>query len=131
MNILVVDDNKSVRDNLFTLLTGLGYFVDCAVNGLDALAKIKNNHFHFCVVDHLMPLMNGVQLTKNLKDDNQYKNIPVLLMTTEGCDSLKFLPDYSSFYAVLNKPINTIELLRLTAQVNSHISPSVVVAFNE
>ena len=55
MNILVVDDKKLVRESLFNTLTELGHHVECAVNGLDALEKVKSNNDQLCVIDHLMP----------------------------------------------------------------------------
>jgi len=117
MNILVVDDNKLVRDSLFNELTQVGYNVECAVNGLDALEKVKSNSYHLCIVDHLMPLMNGVQLTKNLKQNEQYKAIPIIFMTTQGSDAVKLLPECQLFSSVINKPIEHDQLLTLIAQL--------------
>jgi two-component system chemotaxis response regulator CheY len=131
MNILVVDDKKLVRDSLFNLLTSCGYEVDCALNGLDALEKVKSGHYQLYIIDHLMPLMNGIQLTKNLKQDEHYKNIPILFMTTQGTEAVKVLPEFQFFSAVINKPINNDKLLDLITQLSNEALPHAKLAAND
>ncbi len=108
MNILVVDDKKAVQDKLATLLTAQGHNVDLAINGLDALAKIQHGSYQLFVIDHLMPLMNGVQLTKNIKANPELVHLPVIFMTTQGTNSLKSLAEYSLFDKVIDKPIDEV-----------------------
>jgi len=131
MNILVVDDKKLVRESLLNTLTPLGHHVECAVNGLDALEKIKNNDYHLCIVDHLMPLMNGAQLTKNLQQNELYKNIPILFMTTQDIKAVKLLAEYRFFSAVMSKPIDKPELLMLISQLTATDLSNTVIAINE
>jgi len=53
-----------------------------------------------------MPLMNGVVLTKNLKQNIHCKNTPIIFMTTQNKENLKTLNEFSLFDDVLSKPIN-------------------------
>lgn len=106
MNILVVDDNKAVQEKLATLLISQGHSVDLAINGLDALGKAQQADYQLFIIDHLMPLMNGVQLTKNLKNNDQFSHVPVFFMTTQGIHTLKNLVEFSLFDKVIDKPIN-------------------------
>jgi len=117
MNILVVDDNKAVQDKLAALLTSQGYNVDLAFNGLDALAKVQQGNYQLFVIDHLMPLLNGVQLTKNLKNNPDLSHVPVLFMTTQGTHSLKSLVEFSLFDKVIDKPIDEDSFLRASAEL--------------
>lgn len=66
MNILVIDDNKSARDAISKLLVSLGHSVNTAVNGLDGFEKAQQMPYHLYIIDHLMPLMNGVVLSLSL-----------------------------------------------------------------
>jgi len=111
MNILVVDDNKAVQEKLATLLTSKGHSVDRAINGLDALGKAQQADYQLFIIDHLMPLMNGVQLTKNLKNNEIFSDVPVIFMTTQGTNSLKGLAEFNLFNKVIDKPINEQEFL--------------------
>jgi len=109
MNILVVDDKKSVRDSLSLLLTAKGYLVDTAVNGLDGFEKAQQGHYQLFVIDHLMPLMNGVVLTKNIKQLSQYTDTPILFISTQAQKMVEKLAEYPLFSQVLTKPINEEE----------------------
>lgn len=111
MNILVVDDKKSVRDYIGNLLTSLGHTVSMATNGLDGFEKAQKAPFSLYIIDHLMPLMNGVTLSKNLKQTLSCEATPVLFMTTQGKASVENLPEYDLFDEIVSKPINEIEFL--------------------
>ena len=120
MNILVVDDKKSVRDFVSQLLTSLGYKVTTAENGLDGFEKAQKNSFQLYIIDHLMPLMNGITLSKNLTQTPLCANSPILFMTTQGKKAIEHLPEFSLLNSVINKPLNETEFL---AQVKLLINP--------
>ncbi len=117
MNILVVDDKKTVQDNLASILTTQGYNVDLAFNGLDALAKAQQASYQLFVIDHLMPLMNGVQLTKNLKNNADLSHIPIIFMTTQGTHTIKKLAEFPLFDKVIDKPIDEHNFLSASADL--------------
>jgi len=111
MHILVVDDKKSVRESISQFLTPLGYTITTAVNGLDGFEKAQQTPFNLYIIDHLMPLMNGVTLSKNLKQTSFCAQTPILFMTTQGKVSLESLPEFNLFNKVVNKPLNKIEFM--------------------
>ena len=106
MNILVIDDKKSIRDVISKFLLSLGHTVNTAVNGLDGFEKAQQTPYHLYIVDHLMPLMNGVVLSKNLKKNPFCTKTPILFMTTQGIDSVKRLPEFTLFSSIISKPFN-------------------------
>jgi two-component system, chemotaxis family, chemotaxis protein CheY len=116
MNILVVDDNKTVQEKLAALIVSQGHNVDLAINGLDALGKAQQGNYHLFVIDHLMPLMNGVQLTKNLKSNQLFSSVPVFFMTTQGSHTLKELAEFSLFDKVIDKPIDEDNFLTILSE---------------
>lgn len=117
MNILVVDDNKAVQEKIAALIISQGHNVDLAINGLDALGKAQQGDYQLFVIDHLMPLMNGVQLTKNLKNNPLFSQVPVIFMTTQGIYTLKNLAEFSLFDKVIDKPIDEEHLLSVLSQL--------------
>lgn len=116
MNILVVDDKKTVQDLLSELLISQGHSVDKAINGLDALGKAQQGNYQLFIIDHLMPLMNGLQLTKNLKNIPELADRKIIFMTTQGSHTLKALPEFPLFDSVIDKPINKELLLNLITE---------------
>ncbi|MBL0710614.1 MAG: response regulator [Colwellia sp.] len=111
MNILIVDDKKSVRDRLSQYLTPQGYTVDIAVNGLDGLEKAQQSNYQLFIIDHLMPLMNGNILSKNIKKIAGYAKTPILFITTQAKTNVEKLPEFSLFSQVLTKPVKENEFL--------------------
>ena len=124
MNILVVDDNKTVQEKLATLIISQGHNVDLAINGLDALGKAQQGNYQLFVIDHLMPLMNGVQLTKNLKSNQQFSSVPVFFMTTQGSHTLKELAEFSLFDRVIDKPIDEEHFLTILTEFSGTLFES-------
>jgi len=106
MHILVVDDKQEVVKMIGDLLDQLGITIETAVNGLDALEKAQKSDFDLYIIDHLMPLMNGLQLVKNLKLKEHTCDKPILFMTTQSISSLEYLAEYKHFDAILAKPLN-------------------------
>lgn len=121
MNILVVDDKRSVRDFIDKILTALGHTVSTAVNGLDAFEKAQQAPFHLYIIDHLMPLMNGVTLSKNLKHTSLCAEVPILFMTTQETKGIEKLPEFNLFDSVIKKPLIEAEFI---ATVNRIINGS-------
>jgi len=111
MNVLVIDDNASVRESISQLLLTHGYKVETAINGLDGFEKAQSGNYQLFIIDHLMPLMNGILLSKNIKQTSQCADTPILFITTQPQESLHHLPEFSLFDRVLNKPLNEGSLL--------------------
>lgn len=106
MHILVVDDKQPIVEAVSRLLCSRGFTVDTASNGLAALEIATKNSFDLFIIDHLMPVMNGLQLVKNLKQRDVTCNVPVLFMTTQDVNSLTQLDEYALFDAIISKPID-------------------------
>jgi len=79
--ILIVDDDKHVLDLVAIHLAELGYNVLKAINGMEALEILGRETCHLAVVDVMMPLMDGYELTEKIRE--QY-NIPVILLTAKS-----------------------------------------------
>lgn len=117
MNILVVDDKRSVRDYIEKTLTAFGHSVSTAANGLDGFEKAQQSPFHLYIVDHLMPLMNGVTLSKNLKQTPACAQTPLLFMTTQEIKDLESLAEFSLFDGVIKKPLIEADFIALVNRI--------------
>ena len=106
MHILVVDDKQPVREKVGYLLSQLGYTFECANNGLDALEKAQKQHFNLYIIDHLMPVMNGIKLVKNLKSKDDTSNIPIIFMSTQDISTLENVEEIMQVECIISKPID-------------------------
>jgi len=79
--ILIVDDVKMMRSVLRRALERGGYGVIEAQNGTDALQKLEQNHVSLMISDILMPDMDGVELTEQIRSSSPSSNIPILMCT--------------------------------------------------
>lgn len=79
--ILVVDDSDTTRQIECSILSGNGYAVDTAVDGIDAIDNIKKKQFDLIVTDKDMPRMDGKTLVENLRLMENYSNVPVIVVS--------------------------------------------------
>jgi two-component system chemotaxis response regulator CheY len=86
-HIMVIDDSVTIRTSVEYALKELGYFMDHAENGSDALAKVKNikdkgGDVALCIVDVNMPVMDGITFITEFRRLDKFT--PVLVLTTES-----------------------------------------------
>ncbi len=109
--ILVVDDAKTMRMVVMAVLQSEGYQVELAEDGVQAFERIKQKQFDVIISDIHMPNMDGLTLCQKTREELQFKNLPILVMTTDNdYDTVEkvFNAGGSDF---INKPINELELL--------------------
>ena len=81
-SILVAEDSITSRMLLKSILEGAGYGVKTAVDGSEAFTTLKTGEFDLVVSDIEMPRMNGFELTRKIRSDKKYADIPVILVTS-------------------------------------------------
>ncbi|WP_447927629.1 MULTISPECIES: chemotaxis response regulator CheY [unclassified Vreelandella] len=85
MSFLVVDDFPTMRRIVRSLLKELGFTnVDEAEDGQDALNKLRAGNFEFVVSDWNMPNLDGLEMLKEIRQDDALKELPVLMVTAEA-----------------------------------------------
>jgi len=80
--ILVVDDDKAVTTLLESLLSQQGYTVLSAHDGLDGMVQVRKALPDLIVLDIMMPEINGYDVCSNLKFDERFKHIPIIVLTS-------------------------------------------------
>ena len=82
--ILIVDDSESIREVVSFTLDNAGYEVIVAVDGQDALKHFDGKNIDLLLTDLHMPVMNGIELIKEVRKIEAYARIPILFLTTES-----------------------------------------------
>lgn len=118
MKILVAEDNPDSRELLQEILETLGYEVEMAFDGVNALEKIDQGAPDLCIVDVDMPRMSGFEMVEILKKDPYKATIPIIFLTARGDleSRIKGLGLGAEDY--LAKPFNPRELI---ARVNTRL----------
>ena len=107
--ILVVEDDKHTRELMKAILKANGYLPYTASNGLEALSLIDNNHIDLILTDIMMPVMDGYELTKRLRENNY--EMPILMITAKQQPEDKHRGFIVGTDDYITKPIDEEEML--------------------
>ena len=115
--ILVVDDQESLRNLIVTFLSKLGHSCVTAIDGVDALHKMKGNKIDAVVSDIKMPNMDGITLTSEVSI--QYPGLPIMIMTAFEKEDTAGLAICAGARDFIKKPFSLNEFsVRLHKMIN-------------
>lgn len=111
--ILVIDDDDNLRLALSDKLAIEGFAVLEAKNGKEGLAKALEEHPDLLVLDIMMPVMNGIDMLKALRQDEWGKKAKVIMLTVlENADTLAEAMDGGSFTYLVKTDLNTEQIVK-------------------
>ena len=117
--ILVVDDSRLSRNMAADSLTSAGYLVVEAANGQEGLAMLDEHRPDCVVIDLLMPVMNGLELLRQLRDNGA--DVPVIVATSDIQDGSRAECEALGIYGFLNKPVKREKLVSGVQEALSQI----------
>jgi CheY-like chemotaxis protein len=116
IGVLLVDDDRDVRELLAELLTQEGYHVIMAANAEEALARLETVIPDLVVSDLMMPVMDGAELLARLSSDARYAAIPTILLTAAGeLMAERAVAEAHLRTLVVHKPIRIGDFLHLVS----------------
>ncbi|APW36659.1 response regulator [Rhodoferax koreense] len=116
-SILAVDDSPSMRKMVSFTLTGAGYHVVEAVDGQDAYEKAQTHAIDLVLADQNMPRLDGLGLTRLLRQHPNFKTTPILMLTTESSDQMKQAGRTAGATGWLVKPFDPARLIEVIQKV--------------
>lgn len=122
LKVMVIDDSKTIRRTAETLLEKAGCTVITATDGFDALAKIADTRPDIIFVDIMMPRLDGYQTCSLIKNNSEFKLIPVIMLSSKDglFDKAKGRIVGSDQY--LTKPFSKTELLDAITKHVKHLN---------
>jgi signal transduction histidine kinase/response regulator RpfG family c-di-GMP phosphodiesterase len=124
--LLVVDDNKINRTIIVQILQSNGYNTHEAENGLDALNKIKCNKYDCIITDIHMPMMDGNEMIKLIRKDNNY--VTIFVITADITINNKTYENYDIAH-LFHKPIKEVNFINIIDEkIINNIIPNVLIA---
>ena len=115
--ILAVDDSVSIRKSITFILGQEGYDVTEAVDGVDGLSKAEADKFGLIITDINMPNMDGIEFTKNLRQNPKYRFTPIIVLTTENQDSKMQEGKAAGATGWIVKPFSSEKLLAVVKKI--------------
>ena len=118
--ILVIDDEPDIRDFISTLLEDNGYATMTAVDGGEALDRVKEHRPDLITLDITMPEKSGVRFYRDMKESDEWRDIPIIIITGIAGDFEKFISTRKQVpppEAYVGKPINPKEILELVKKL--------------
>ena len=122
MRILVVDDDRAVRESLRRSLTFNGYTVDTAVDGIDALGRTEEARPDAMVLDVMMPRLDGLEVCRRLRSTGD--DLPILVLTARDSVSERVAGLDAGADDYLPKPFALEELLARLRALLRRTAPS-------
>jgi CheY-like chemotaxis protein len=107
---LIVDDSVSVRRSMEYFVKDLGFEVDSAGDGIEALGKLQIRKPDIMLVDLEMPRMNGLELTAAVRNETRLAEVPVIMITSRFSDKHKQMALAAGVSVFLTKPYTEDDL---------------------
>ena len=120
MSILIVEDDRPLREAFESVLREMGYSVTSAENGRQAIERIQAERPSFIFVDLVMPIMDGFHLIEDLKRDPELSTIPVVAMSASWSAKTPGVP-------MMKKPFRAEAAIALVRSVCGVVEASFIV----
>lgn len=116
-NILMIDDSSAMRQLASLTLKSKGHHVEEAADGQLGLDKALTNNFDLIITDRNMPNMDGIEMSKALRQQAAYRFTPILMLTTESDKDKKMEGKQAGVTGWIVKPFNPDTLLKTVEKV--------------
>ena len=140
--VLVVEDNADMRNYVSSVLQRMGHQVHTARNGSEGFQVAKTLQPQIIITDLMMPVVSGLEMIQMLRQDEELKGIPIVLLTAKADEDTRIDGVERGADAYLSKPFNDRELLaevrnllalkeneRKVAELNTYLTESVLRRF--
>ena len=114
-HVLIVEDDKEIRDGIEIYLKSQGYEVYKAADGVEGLEQVHRHEIHLAIVDVMMPRKDGIQMVMEMRKEYDF---PVIMLSAKSEEVDKILGLNMGADDYVTKPFTPLELL---ARVNSHL----------
>lgn len=115
--VLIVDDSRTIRELLSSVLENAGFRVTSANDGKAGLEAATSNSYDLVITDVNMPEMNGIDLLKSLRKIPQYSFKPILILTTEFSDEMKMKGKNAGATGWMVKPFDPEKMIDVIKRI--------------
>ena len=124
--IFIIEDEPSIIQLVKHNLEKNGFLVSSSLNGNDGLKELKKFQPDLLLLDWMLPDLSGIEICKNIRKDNSFKNLPVIMLTAKGEEEDKIKGLDSGVDDYLTKPFSFNELMARIKAVLRRSNPNTV-----
>ena len=124
--IFIIEDEPSIIQLVQHNLEKNGFIVSSSLNGNDGLKELKKFQPDLLLLDWMLPDLSGIEICKNIRKDNSFKNLPVIMLTAKGEEEDKIKGLDSGVDDYLTKPFSFNELIARIKAVLRRSNPNTV-----
>ena len=124
--IFIIEDEPSIIQLVQHNLEKNGFLVSSSLNGNDGLKELKKFQPDLLLLDWMLPDLSGIEICKNIRKDNSFKNLPVIMLTAKGEEEDKIKGLDSGVDDYLTKPFSFNELMARIKAVLRRSNPNTV-----
>ena len=124
--IFIIEDEPSIIQLVQHNLEKNGFLVSSSLNGNDGLKELKKFQPDLLLLDWMLPDLSGIEICKNIRKDNTFKNLPVIMLTAKGEEEDKIKGLNSGVDDYLTKPFSFNELMARIKAVLRRSNPNTV-----
>ena len=124
--IFIIEDEPSIIQLVQHNLEKNGFLVSSSLNGNDGLKELKKFQPDLLLLDWMLPDLSGIEISKNIRKDNSFKNLPVIMLTAKGEEEDKIKGLDSGVDDYLTKPFSFNELMARIKAVLRRSNPNTV-----
>ena len=124
--IFIIEDEPSIIQLVQHNLEKNGFIVSSSLNGNDGLKELKKFQPDLLLLDWMLPDLSGIEICKNIRKDNSFKNLPVIMLTAKGEEEDKIKGLDSGVDDYLTKPFSFNELMARIKAVLRRTNPNTV-----
>ena len=117
--VLIVDDESFFSQPIKMFLERSGHEVSVAADGMAGLTKAREEHPDIILMDLMLPALNGYQVCRMLKFDEEYRNIPVIICSAKDTEKDREMGKQSGADEYVTKPISPVELVKI---IENHLT---------
>ncbi|MET0094551.1 MAG: response regulator, partial [Sedimenticola sp.] len=126
--ILLAEDNEINQELAMELMRNVGILLTVANNGQEAIDLLANEDFDGILMDVQMPVLDGLEATRRIRQDARYRELPIIAMTAEAMENDRVAALDAGMNDYITKPVNVHEMF---ATMNRWITPEVSRAGDE
>lgn len=121
--VLIIDDEEHIVELIKYNLESAGYVTDVMYNGRDGLARAKEMKPSLIILDLMLPLMDGLEVCRNIRKDEELRNTPIIMLTAKSEEIDKILGLELGADDYMTKPFSVRELMARIRALLRRISP--------